>query len=102
MLPLRTTLLSLAIATAIPALAHEGGKHVRGVVKAISKDQITVATADGRAAAFALAANTRIHRGGAAIGFEAVRVGERAVVHGKPGAGGFVATEVKLGGGVRK
>jgi hypothetical protein len=79
------------------ARAHEDGVHARGVVKEITAERIVVATADGKATPFALGPETKILRGKDSVAADAVRPGERAVVHASRKGGRLEATEVKLG-----
>jgi len=53
-------------------------------------------TPEGEALTIALAPGTRITRGKAAVPAGDIHAGERAIVHAKPSAGQFEATEVKL------
>ncbi|BDG02405.1 DUF5666 domain-containing protein [Anaeromyxobacter oryzae] len=88
------------VATALiggSALAHEGGAHVRGVVKEISAERLVVDTPSGEAVTVALTPETRITRGTVTIHAADVHPGDRAVVHAKRGAGQLQATDVKLG-----
>ncbi len=78
------------------ALAHEGGTHVRGVVKEATTERIVLTTPEGEALTIALAPGTRITRGKAAVPAGDIHAGERAIVHAKPSAGQLEATEVKL------
>lgn len=76
--------------------AHEGGTHARGVVKEISAERI-VLTSEGKPLAFKLGPETRILRGSERVPPEAVRAGERAIVHARRNAGQLEATDVRLG-----
>lgn len=79
------------------ARAHEGGMHARGVVKEISAERIVLTTREGKPLAFTLGPETRILRGNERVPPEAVRTGERAIVHARRKAGQLEATDVKLG-----
>ena len=92
----RRTLLVAAL-LAGPVRAHEGGTHARGVVKEISGERIVLTTSEGKPLTIALGPETRIIRGNEAVSVEAVRPGERAVVHARRKAGQLEATHVKLG-----
>ena len=81
------------------ALAHEGGAHVRGVVKEVTAEGLVVATPAGEAVTIALTPGTRLTRGTSAVPVSDVHPGDRAVVHAKKTAGRLEATEVKLGAG---
>jgi hypothetical protein len=79
------------------ALAHEGGKHVRGIVKEVSAERLVLTTADGEEVSVVLEPDTRITRGTTVVHASDVHSGDRAVVHAKPAGGRLQATEVKLG-----
>ncbi len=89
-------LLALALLNGA-ARAHEGGVHERGVVKEISAERLVLTTSGGKPLAFTLGPETRILRGNERVPVEAVRAGERAIVHARRQAGRLEATDVKLG-----
>jgi hypothetical protein len=92
-------LLALAAAlAAAPAGAHDvKSDHAMGTVESVSSDRIVVKAKDGHALEFALTPKTRFVRGKKPARAGDVRVGERAVVHGKKAGEGVEAVEVKLG-----
>lgn len=79
------------------ARAHEGGTHARGVVKEISAERIVLTPPKGEPLEFALGKETRILRGNERVPVDAVRTGERAIVHASRQGDRLVATDVKLG-----
>jgi hypothetical protein len=68
-----------------------------GVVESVSAEQIVVRAADGHSVPFAITPETRFLRGDAPARREDVRVGERAVVHGKSVGERVEAVRVRLG-----
>jgi isopropylmalate/homocitrate/citramalate synthase len=89
-----TALLALVIAA--PAFAHEGGHHVKGVIKELSPEKIVLTEATGKDVAFVVTKATEFFREGKPVKREDAKLGERAVVHGVAG-GGTTAAEVMLG-----
>jgi hypothetical protein len=88
----------LAAALALgPASAHEGADRAIGVVTSASAERLVVRASDGHEVAFEVAPETRFTRGDERTGPADVRVGERAVVHGKRAGGRLVAVRVRLG-----
>ena len=85
-----------ALAIATPALAHEAGGHNRGTVERITASELALKTSDGHPVVYKLSPETRFERGGAAIGRQDVKVGERAVVEGKGHGPDLTASTVKL------
>ncbi len=94
----------LAALAAVPASAHEKGGRAIGVVAAVAPERIVVKTSDGHEVSFGVTPETRFLRGGKPARAEDVKVGERAVVHGKRAGEGLQALEVKVGpaAGARK
>lgn len=76
--------------------AHAGGHDARGTVKEITPDRIVVTTGEGKDETFALDEDTRFERGYVPTRREDVRVGERAVVHGRRDGKVVRATKVRL------
>jgi thiamine monophosphate kinase len=89
-----TALLGLAIT--VPALAHEGGHHVKGVIKELTPERLVLTEATGKDVAFVVTQATGFFREGKPVKREDAKPGERAVVHGAAG-GGTTAAEVMLG-----
>lgn len=80
-----------------PALAHEKGGHAMGVVESVTPERIVVRTGDGHDVAFDVTGETRFYKGEKPARAEDVRVGQRAVVHGRRAGEVLQAVEVKLG-----
>jgi alpha-D-ribose 1-methylphosphonate 5-triphosphate synthase subunit PhnI len=82
---------------AAPAAAHERSDRVMGVVESVSAEQILIESADdGHTVAFAVTRETRFFSGGKPARLEDVRVGQRAVVHGRRAGQQVVAVRVKV------
>jgi hypothetical protein len=89
-------LLGLVLLLAPVARAHEGGKHVRGVIREAAPDHLIVQTDAGDITVM-LTPETQVARSGAPGDRSPPVAGERVVVHAKSSAGGRLdATEVKL------
>lgn len=86
----------LALATTTSAFAHEGGLHVKGVIKEVTPVKIVLTEATGKDVAFVVTKATEFSREGKPVKLEDAKPGERAVVHGAAG-GGTTAAEVMLG-----
>lgn len=93
---------ALIVALAFPAiaLAHGGGEHFMGTVKAVDEKGMTVATKDKKDVKVVFDHKTRFEKDGAPSDVKAVSVGERVVVHTakKEGSGDVLAVLVKFGG----
>jgi hypothetical protein len=87
----------LAALAAAPALGHERGDRAMGIVESVSAEQIVIQATDGHSVAFTITPETRFFRGEAPARREDVRVGQRAVVQGKPAGERVEAVRVKLG-----
>jgi hypothetical protein len=88
--------LGLGFALAPRVGAHEGGTDARGVVKAITGDEIVVTTPSGAEVKAAIVPGTEIVRGKEAIGVRDVHPGERVVLHAAPHEGRLEAKLVKV------
>jgi hypothetical protein len=88
--------LALGLLVGARAVAHEGGTDARGVVKAITADELVVTTTAGAELKVAIVAGTEIQRGRAQIHAADVRPGERVVVHAATRAGHLEAMLVKV------
>lgn len=82
------------------ALAHGGGKHLKGTLESASPDQIVVKDESGAAHAIRLDSNTRYRTssGGVAQPSE-LRTGDRVVVHLGGEAKQSTALEIRFGHG---
>jgi hypothetical protein len=87
----------VAALAAAPALGHERADRALGVVESVTAEQIVLKGRDGHPVSFAVTPETRFVRGGKPAKPGDVRVGERAVVHGKKAGARVEAVEVKLG-----
>lgn len=95
---LRLKLVAVLVALAgVPVGAHEKGDRAMGVVESVAPERIVVKTADGHAVAFTVTAETRFFVGEKPARADDVRVGQRAVVHGKRAGEALQAVQVKLG-----
>jgi Domain of unknown function (DUF5666) len=90
-------LVAANVLAAAPAAAHERADRAMGVVESVTAERIVVKASDGHALSFTLTPQTRFLRGKKPSRAEDVRVGERAVVHGKKAGERIEAVEVKLG-----
>lgn len=88
----------VAALAAAPAAAHDAkADRALGTVDSVTPERIVVKASDGHALEFAVTPKTRFVRGKKPARAEDVRVGERAVVHGKKAGERVEAVEVKLG-----
>lgn len=92
----------VAALAAPPALGHEKADRALGVVEKVDAQQIVLKGRDGHPVTFAVTPDTRFLRGGKPAKPGDVKVGERAVVHGRKAGERVEAVEVKLGGGATK
>lgn len=89
--------LALAVGFAgVPARAHEQGGRAMGVVESVTAERIVVKASDGHSVAFTVTKDTRFFQGEKPARPEDVRVGQRAVVHGKRSGERLEAVRVKL------
>ena len=79
------------------ANAHEAGMHLKGIVKEVTSTRILLGTSDGTAIAVDVSSRTRVLRGSTVVGLDAVKPGERAVVHVEEEGSSRRATMIKLG-----
>lgn len=86
-------LASVVFATA--AIAHEGGQDTRGVVTAVSAQELTVKTSHGEEK-FVFTPKTQFVKDGSPATAEDVKAQDRVVVHAKKKAGGFEAFKVQF------
>ena len=79
-----------------PSRGHEDGVDARGTVARVSGEEIVVTTSSGERKRFAVTDQTEVLRGSEPVTIEAVRVGERAVVHGRKVASRIEAASVRV------
>ena len=89
---------ALAVAGIHPALAHEGGHHVKGVIKEVSAQRLVVTDQAGNDVTFAITDGTEFFRQKKAVKREDAKTGERVAVHGEMAGAAVNATEVMLAG----
>jgi len=83
--------------TAVLAQAHQGGHDVRGVVAAVTADELTVKTSRGEER-FALTAETEFVKNGKPAAARDLKPTQRVVVHSRKQNGRMEAIKVQLGG----
>jgi hypothetical protein len=88
-------IVSLLSALALPAVAHEGGHDVRGVVTSVSDKELTVKTSKG-SEHFVVTPQTRFVKDGSPSSAQDLHESDRAVVHGKKKNGQMEAIEVQF------
>jgi hypothetical protein len=86
----------VAALAASPAVAHEKGDRAMGVVASLTAERIVIRASDGHTVEFAITPETIFVRGDRPARREEVRLGERAVVHGKRRGDSLGAVRVKL------
>jgi hypothetical protein len=84
-----------ALAIALAGSAHKGGHDVRGVVKGVSAQELTVETSKG-VERFVLTPQTVFVRNGSPASAEDLKQSDRVVVHAKLNAGRLEAIEVQF------
>lgn len=93
----RMIVLLVCAFVATVANAHETGAHMKGTVKEVSSTRILLGTSDGRTVAVDVSPRTRVLRGSTVVGLDAVKPGERAVVHVEEEGNSRRAAMIKLG-----
>jgi hypothetical protein len=94
--PILHAVLAAGLLVGAPALAHEGGKDARGVVKTITSQELVVTTTGGVDLKVAIVGDTEILRGTKSVPARDVHPGERVVVHAAPREGRLEAGLVNL------
>lgn len=89
-------LLLASLATGV-AGAHEKGDRAMGAVASLTAERIVIRAADGHTVEFVVTPETIFVRGDRPARREEIRIGERAVVHGKRQGSSLGAVRVKLG-----
>jgi len=88
----------VALAVAVPALAHEGHRHdALGTVKSVGENGLTLTTTEGKEMTFDFTAATLVKRGTDEVQRSDIQAGERAVVTYEAEKDGNHAVEIKLG-----
>lgn len=87
----------LLIAVSSTAVAHEGGKHFLGTVKAIDQNTVTVATTTGGTVTFLITKATKFVKSGEPAQLGDVKKGDRVVVHAKLSGESWEAQELRFG-----
>src|SRR5579872_2229887 len=77
--------------------AHGDMKHVKGTVKAVSADSITVETETHEIQVVQVTSQTKFLNGSTPSSLGDLKVGSRVVIHAKPSGGKLEAAEVKFG-----
>ena len=90
-------LLSMLVAPA--ALAHGGGEHVMGTVRAVGAHSITVETKDHKKVVIDVNTDTSFQKAGEKATLQDLKPGERVVIHAKKAgpASELTAEQVKFG-----
>jgi len=89
--------LILALAVAVPALAHGNKKHVMGTLEKVSAESVTVKTASGKSVEVKLAPKTMyVTKDDRAAKFSDLAVGQRVVIHATPKGQDLIADQVKF------
>ncbi|HVZ19039.1 MAG TPA: myosin N-terminal SH3-like domain-containing protein [Terriglobales bacterium] len=86
----------LMMALAIAAVAHGGSKHIKGTVKEIKGDTITVQTTENETVTVSFDAQTKFQKSGAAADAKQLKAGERVVID-IPEEGKAKATMIQFG-----
>lgn len=94
---LRWLSLILALAVAVPVLAHGNKKHVMGTLEKVSAESVTVKTADGKMVEVKLAPDTMyVTKDGKPAKSSDLAVGQRVVIHATPKGQELIANEVRF------
>lgn len=89
--------LLVALAVAIPALAHGDKKHLMGTLEKVSAESVTVKTAQGKMVEVKLAATTiYVTKDDRPAKFADLAVGQRVVIHATPKGTELIANQVKF------
>lgn len=90
-------LIATSLLAAGPALAHGGGEHIMGTVKAIDGSTLSVATKDKKQLQIMYDEKTAFEKNGAKASVKDLKVGQRVVVHAMKHGEMLHATLVKFG-----
>lgn len=87
----------LALAVALPALAHGNKKHVIGTLEKVSPAAVTVKTMNGKSVEVKLTPKTMyVTKDDKPAKFSDLAVGERVVIHATPKGQELLADQVKF------
>ncbi|HEY3348659.1 MAG TPA: heavy metal-binding domain-containing protein [Thermoanaerobaculia bacterium] len=89
----------LALLTAVPIAAHEGGTHVMGTIKNVAEKSLTILTRDKKEVVVVLDEKTKFQKGGEPATVKDLKAGARVVVDVEKGQTKetHMAKEVKIG-----
>jgi|SRR5690242_8148032 len=89
--------LILALAVAVPVLAHGNKKHVMGTLEKVSAESVTVKTANGKSVEVKLGPKTMyVTKDNKAAKAGDLAVGQRVVIHATPKGQELIADQVKF------
>lgn len=89
--------LTVIVATATAAFAHEGRDHFLGTVTRAEKGRIEIKGTDGKSVAFVTTSATVYTKGNEPAGISDVKLGARIEIEAMKGKEGLEAMEVKIG-----
>ena len=90
-----TSVLLASVVFSTAVAAHEGGHDARGIVTAVSSQELTVKTNHGEEK-FILTPDTEFVKDGSPATAQDLKASDRVVVHAKKKAGGFEAFKVQF------
>jgi len=95
----RAFIVALTLTLLLPTilLAHNDQQHVMGTVTKVDSGSISVKTTTGEVKVVTLLPTTTFLKGTSAATAQAVKIGDRVVIHAKPEGNLLNATEVKIG-----
>jgi hypothetical protein len=88
--------------TALPALAHGGGAHLKGTISAIAADRITLKDSDGHVAQATVTPETRFMSGKSVGKREDLHPGDRVIVNTRKKGDGLEAVAIHYGAAGKK
>jgi hypothetical protein len=94
---IRWVSLLVALAVAIPLLAHGDKKHIMGTIEKVSAESVTVKTAQGKLVEVKLAATTiYVTKDDKPAKSTDLAAGQRVVIHATPKGTELIANQVKF------
>ena len=88
----------LAGLMAVSAFAHGGAEHVIGIARVVNGQSVTVENAKHEMVVVLLRPTTEVKKSGMVVKIDALKVGERVVIHAEENkAGKLEAEEVEFG-----